>query len=110
MATETQIREICGMSATVPSSSVITRWQTLIRAIIYKFNPDPDADVADLIITNRIGLLYWNMKQSSRGPNQAQQKFMIEPLSDAEKSLLDTNQYYGSIPMDGNQTYYNGRR
>lgn len=110
MATEQQIRDICGMSATVPSSTVITRWQTLINAMILRFNPSPDDDVADLILTNRIAELYWKMKQANRGPNQAEQRFMIEPLSDAERMMLDTDDYYGSIPMNGTRSTDYARR
>ncbi len=106
MATEKQIREICGMSDTVPSSPVITRWQTLINAMIMRFNPNPDTDVADLIITNRISELYWNMKQN-RTANA--QKFIIEPLSDAEKEMLDNDDNYGTVPMNG-QRYSTTRR
>ena len=108
MATEQEIRDICGMSATVPSSTVLTRWQTLIMAMIDRFNPSADADVADLIVTNRIGELFWNMK--NLGTNQPQHKFNIDPLSDAEREMLDTDDYYGSVPMNGQRSTDYARR
>jgi len=108
--TETQIRQICGMSTTKPSSAVITRWQLLIDAMITRFNPSPDADLAALIESNRISELWWDMKTSNNTPNQNQQTFIIQPLSDAEREMLDSDDYYGSVPMNGKQDYNTARR
>jgi len=97
MATEQQIRDICGMTSTNPSSIVLTRWITLIEAMINRFNSSVDDE-------------WWNMKQNNREPAQAVQKFLIEPLSDAEKQILDNDEYLGTIPMNGNRAGHYLRR
>jgi len=110
MATEQQIRDICGMTSTNPSSIVLTRWITLIEAMINRFNSSVDDDLSDLVLSNRISVLWWNMKQNNREPAQAVQKFLIEPLSDAEKQILDNDEYLGTIPMNGNRAGHYLRR
>lgn len=98
--TEQQIRDICGMGATNPTSAQITRWQTLIDALITAYNDSPDSSIAAIIEANRIAEIYnkiMNGAQPTIGTAMA-----ISPLSDSEKEmLLKEDIMVDSIPMNG---------
>ena len=95
-----QIRDLCGMSATLPTDAVIERWILLIDAMIEKYQPNPAADIAALIEGNRVAYLYYNMIHKNPKNLQAIQTFNIDPLSAAEKEMLmDTN--VDSIAFNG---------
>ncbi len=109
--TEQQIRDMCGMAASTPTSAQITRWQTLVDALILTYNSSPDENIAAIIEANRIGRL-WNARKKLSGNDKWKDEAFdyINPLSKEEKELLQTEDIMvDSIPMNG-QRQFTGRR
>jgi len=82
-----ELRAIAGMSATVPSETVLNHWTSLIRYMILKYNTSPDEDIAKLIEANRVSIIYWNLKH---GSETSELKATIAALSIDEKEMLST--------------------
>jgi len=100
--TNAELRSIAGMSALVPTETVLNHWVSLIRYLISRYESNPDIEAAKIIEANRISTIYWNLKHSGE---DAQMKAGIEPLSDAEKELIngiDTG--VDSIPINGKRS------
>jgi len=84
-----QIRDLCGMSATVPTDAVIEQWQKLIGSMITQYKSGVGNGIAAVIEGNRISYIYWNMVHNNPKNLQAQQTFPIDPLSQGEKDMID---------------------
>lgn len=98
--TEQQIRDICGMGATNPTSAQITRWQTLIDALITAYNDTPDENVAAIIEANRISEIYRNTLR--RNNVEDGNMMAIKPLTPEEKDmLLKEDVQVDAIPING---------
>jgi len=106
--TEQQIRDGCGMSATLPTSAVIARWQALTDAMIEAFQPAPTELIAARIELNRCKVLYASLKKSGDKGPQDISSAQIAPLSPTEKTELDPSAV-DSVPMNG-QRYSTWRR
>ena len=90
MVSEAQIRSSLGMGASIPTSADITLWVAIITAMATAVKDDPNSDLVDGLILNRIGAL-WNERQKLTGDTdvwKTGKTITFAPLSQPEIDSL----------------------
>lgn len=105
------LRSGLGMGATVPTDAQLTTWINLVDGKIEAHNPNPNVANAATIEYNRIGAMYNQTRKKTGTDKEKYDTAIIPPLSDGEKNEIDVDEtQVDSVLMNGQQSYYGGRR
>lgn len=85
--TAANVRLACGMPTATPADATIAYWQTLIDAMIVKYNPAAATAVACIVEMDKLYQAYTNLiKHPDTIPTSV---LLISPLSEEEKEMLN---------------------